>query len=220
MTIHFTLEQIVPYSTWITQADGVIVGCTLIAQALKEIGIPSPGVTQGALIYAGYQIANENVPMGVAIIIAAFIGSACGCSVAYTMGRYLGFGLLRRWGKYGRITTERLEEAKDKLGVRVILPVILGRFVPSIMAPLSIAAGTVRLPLPRFAAGIALAMLLWAGFFVTFGAIFGQAEVDMVIPSNLPLILAILFAALLLCGIAYILWQRYHQPSVLVSGKR
>lgn len=177
---------------WINGFDGAIIGTTLLAQSLKEIGIPSPGITQGGLIYAGYQIACGNWHIGLAIVAAAFLGSALGCSVAYGAGRFVGCKVINRWGRYCGLSADRLAKARDVAGVKAFLPVVVGRFMPALMAPLSFAAGTTRLPVLRFAAGVSLAMFLWAGFFIAIGALFGQSAAEFGLTDKGPVILAIL----------------------------
>ncbi len=200
--------QILSSAAAFAQADRILILSTLAAQALKEVGIPSPGVTQTALVYAGYQMARGDVALGLAIVTAAFAGSLCGSATAYTAGRYFGHGLISRWGKSGFLSVERLERAKERLGAKAFLPVMAGRFFPALMAPLSIVAGTMRMPVGKFAAGIGLSMVLWAAFFVSLGVFFGQAAGNLLASLNPAPVLAVLFAGVLAAGTGWFVWRR------------
>jgi len=199
------------------QADMAVIGFAALAQALKEIGIPSPGVTQGALVYAGYQMAHGNFPLAIIIILAIFAGSICGCTIAFGTGRYLGSSLVRHWGKYIRITPEKLQRAKNTLEHRSLVPMIFGRFVPAVMAPISVAAGTLRFSVPRYATGITISMLLWAGLFVMLGTIFGETALEMDILNGLPWVLAAAFSITVIGSIAYFIWRYLTRSRVMVA---
>lgn len=196
----------------VEQADLVIIGVAFVAQALKEWGIPSPGVTQSSLMYAGSQLTNDGFLTGVAIIASVFAGSLCGSSAVYWASRMLGPGFISRFGKYLRITPEKLESFKAKVGNRATLAVMIGRFVPTAMAPLSVSAGIMRIPMLKYSAGIALAVLVWESLFVSVGAVAGQSlsEVRLLDVQNiLPALLGAMLGAFLVRAVfIYILKRR------------
>jgi membrane protein DedA with SNARE-associated domain len=186
--------------------DIAIAVTALLAQALKEIGIPSPGVTQGALVYAGYRIALGDYPNGLMIVAAVCIGSACGATLAYAAGHYL----LKHFNKYLRLTPEKLAHLKDRLGRGSSIAVMLGRFVPALMAPLSITAGVLHVSPRRFGGGVALAMVAWMALFVSGGAIFGEVFESFEIPAGLYLLIACIVGAIMLFSLAIFFWRCRH----------
>jgi len=196
----------------VSPADIAIILTAMFAQALKELGIPSPGVTQGALIYAGIQLTTGNYPTGMAIILAIAFGSLCGASAAYSFGRFLGVPFVNRFGKYIKYTPGKMDQIKNKLHNKATLAVLLGRFVPAIMAPLSITAGIMRMPVAKYAIGIAVSVILWELFFVGIGAITGKVLDVFNIPGINVLLPAILVAAvmliLLITGLLWVLRRR------------
>jgi membrane protein DedA with SNARE-associated domain len=195
-------------------ADIAIAVTALLAQALKEIGIPSPGVTQGALVYAGYRLALGDYPSGLMIIAAVCIGSACGATLAYIGGYYF----FSYFNKYLRLTPEKVAHLKDKLGRGSSIAVMLGRFVPAVMAPLSITAGMLHVSPGRFGGGVALAMVAWMALFVTGGAIFGEVFESFEIPRGLYLPIACIIGAVLLFSLAIFFWRRkYSKRGMNVS---
>jgi membrane protein DedA with SNARE-associated domain len=205
-------------------ADLVIIGFAFVAQMLKEWGIPSPGVTQSSLMYAGYQLTAGSLLMGAIVIISVFTGSLCGSSVAYCAGRFLGLRLISRFGKYIRLTPEKLDELKSKIGNRATPAIFLGRFVPTIMAPLSVTAGIMRIPMPKYSAGVALAVLLWESLFVSIGAFSGEviSEVPALnIKRILPAFMcAVLGAFLIRTTFIYFLRYRTKKKAVRVTANK
>jgi membrane protein DedA with SNARE-associated domain len=210
------------YSFAIGHADLVVIGLAFVAQSLKEWGIPSPGVTQSSLMYAGCQLTAGSFLTGTAIIMAVFAGSLCGSSAAYCSGRFLGLRFIDRFGKYIHLTPEKLDELKSRIGNRATLAIMLGRFVPTIMAPLSITAGIMRIPMVKYSAGIALAVLLWETLFVSIGAISGKAlsevrilDIKGIFPS---ILLAMLGAFLIRTAFIYLLRWRTKRKANQTAG--
>ena len=147
-----------------TDADIGLTATALVAQALKEVGIPSPGVTQGALVYAGYQLASGHHASGALIIVADLprvaVRRTRGLLVRPVSWRGADAG---RTGRYLRLSARDLERAKARLGRGTLWAVTVGRMIPAIMAPLSLVAGMMRVRVTAFAAGVSLSTLAWAG---------------------------------------------------------
>ena len=186
-----------------------ILGAIFAIQALKEIGVPSPGVTQGMLLYAGYQLTSGDKLTTFLIVVAIFLGSICGSALIYSLARFWGSKLLQRYGKYLHITPESIERAKAKLQSAAFLPVAIGRSVPGLMVPTSLASGTMRLPASKFAAGVGLSLIVWAGVFVGLGAVSGHV-IQQILPvtEHLPLLLGLAAGGVLILGAAYFFWRR------------
>ncbi|RJO62003.1 MAG: DedA family protein [Dehalococcoidia bacterium] len=207
------IGQISLGSNAVERADLAIIGLAFVAQALKEWGIPSPGVTQSSLMYAGWQLTAGSFLTGAAIIVSVFSGSLCGSAVAYCAGRFLGPRFVNRFGKYLHLTPEKLDELKSKIGNRATPAIMLGRFVPTMMATLSVAAGMMRIPMAKYSAGVALAVLLWESLFVSIGALTGKAlsevrilDIKEILPA---LLVAMLGAFLIRATVVYLIhWRR------------
>jgi membrane protein DedA with SNARE-associated domain len=190
-----------------THGDIGLTAAALVAQALKEVGIPSPGVTQGALVYAGYQLASGHHASGALIIAAIYLGSLCGALVAFWFGRSLRAGLMHRRGRYLRLSARDLERAKARLGRGTLWAVTVGRMVPAIMAPVSLVAGMMRVRVTAFAAGVSLSTLAWAGLLAGAGAAGGGVFDRSSLRASSPLVAALMIASIL-SGAAVALWWR------------
>jgi len=192
-------------------SDSIIVISALLAQALKEIGIPSPGVTQGALIYAGYQLAGGRLTTGSAIIAAVYAGSLAGALAAYAIGRSLGSGFATRPGRYLRLSARNLDRARERLGSGALWAVTVGRMVPAIMTPLSVVAGAARVPVPAFAGGVSLSTLAWAALLACLGAAGGRTVETLVPTLNVPVLVAAAAGSVLAAGLASLWWRSKQQ---------
>lgn len=187
----------------------VVLLTIFIVQVLREIGVPSPGVTQIILLYAGYQLTSGNNSIVFRVLIAIFLGNMCGSMLMYCAGRFLGSKLLERYGKYLRITPELMERAKAKLRSATFLSVVVGRLIPSLMMPISLVCGTMQLPIPKFMAGVWLSLTIWASAFVGLGVLSGNVAAQ-ISPSmeQFPLLWGLLAAGVLALSAAYFFRRR------------
>src|SRR5215204_7489674 len=77
---------------------------------LESIGIPLPGDT--ILIAAGAIAQQGHLDLGDAIIFG-ILGAVTGDQLGYWVGREGGRPFVLRWGRYVRITPERLSRAEE-----------------------------------------------------------------------------------------------------------
>jgi membrane protein DedA with SNARE-associated domain len=137
--------------------------------AIESTGIPFPGETMliTASIYAGHTH-RLNI---ILVIASTAAGAIIGDNLGYAVGRWGGYRLLRRYGRYIRLHEKRL-----KLGQYLFLQhggkvVFFGRFVSILRAYAAFLAGTNRMPWWRFlvfnaAGGIVWATLIGTGAYV------------------------------------------------------
>ena len=155
-----------------------------LAQALKEIGIPSPGVTQGLLLYAGYQFARGGIQMGSGIIVFTFLGSFCGANLIFYLASLGGNPFLAKLERQGLIKREALEKARNKINTYSFMAVSVARSIPGLMVPTSIIAGTMRIPTGKFLAGITFPLTIWIVVITTLGGTFSNLMPPIGIPPN------------------------------------
>jgi membrane protein DedA with SNARE-associated domain len=178
--------------------DEIAIAVTaFLAQSLKEWGIPSPGVTQGALVFAGYKIASGDPYIGIVIAMATLLGFVTGSTSLYLISRSTGNFFSKHLNRLFRLNPNLLERLKNRLITAHWLAVMMARFIPTLMAPLTIVAGLVKFPLLRFYITTGLAMLVWLTFFGGIGLIWGNTATDFIAPSYLPWFSALLALGLL-----------------------
>src|SRR5262245_34986852 len=80
-------------------------GALFLLLALGIVGLPIPDET--LLVFTGYLI-SRGALNPVAAFAAALAGTWTGISLSYVLGRTLGLGAVRRYGKYIHLTETRL----------------------------------------------------------------------------------------------------------------
>ncbi|MFG2698770.1 DedA family protein [Kitasatospora sp. NPDC051984] len=133
--------------------------------------IPVPGQTILVLaaVYAGAGQLSLPVVLTVAVL-AAFAGNG----LAYLIGRTGGLAFVHRWGRYVRLTPERMARAEDFFRRRGILLVTGARFVDGLRQTNGLVAGTTEMPWRRFLPANAAGAALWAGVWTAVGYFAGS----------------------------------------------
>lgn len=163
---------------WITQYGYVAIFSLLM---LGIVGLPVPDET--LLTFTGYLVYQGHLWLGPAYLVA-FLGSACGITVSYTLGRTFGLTLIHRYGRYLRITEAHVEKAHAWFRRAGHWSLTIGYFIPGVRHFTAYAAGMSDLEAPTFAAYAYSGAALWAGTFIGLGYLLGerwkavQANVD------------------------------------------
>jgi membrane protein DedA with SNARE-associated domain len=181
--------------------------------AIESAGIPVPGEMTLVLaaIYAG-----KTHQLSIAwVIVAAIAGAILGDNVGYLVGRWGGYRLLRRYGRYIHVDERRL-----KLGIHLFCRyggkiVFFGRFVAVLRACVAFLAGANCMPYRRFFAANAASAVVWAGAVGVPAYLFGEraARIGRVLGHGL----LALAAALL---IAATLFMRRHEKRLEDEAER
>jgi membrane protein DedA with SNARE-associated domain len=141
--------------------------------AAESLGLPLPGETILALAAISAGTTHQLSTAGV--IAAAAAGATVGDNAGYGIGRWGGYRLVRRYGRYVHIDERRLKIGRylaDRHGGQVVL---FGRFVSILRTYAAFLAGTTQMRWRRFLAFNAAGGIIWA---VTYGvgfAYFGAA---------------------------------------------
>jgi membrane protein DedA with SNARE-associated domain len=109
------------------------------------MGIPLPGET--TLIAASYLATTRHFSLPL-VIVSAALGSVVGDSIGYAIGRKGGRRFLDRYGRYVRITPEKLAKADRYFVRRGAKTVFLGRFFPLLRILSGPLAGTSKMTYP------------------------------------------------------------------------
>jgi membrane protein DedA with SNARE-associated domain len=140
-----------------------------LAQALKEMGIPSLGLSHSLLLYAGYLFSTGNPYFGSLIVIFTFLGSFCGAFLVFYLARWRGDQLLAGMVRCGVINPESILKARRVLTTSSSLTISIGRTIPGLMVPTSILAGILDFTISSFLTGIVATLIIWVAVFVTMG---------------------------------------------------
>jgi len=137
---------------------------------LEDFGIPVPGETilLAAAVYAGAGRLDI-----AAVSLVAVLAAVIGDNIGYAIGYFGGRALVLRFGRYVRLTSERLDKAERFSGRYGGVFVAGARFVEGLRQVNGILAGIIRMPWPRFFAFNVLGAALWVGVWALIGYLAG-----------------------------------------------
>ena len=186
---------------WVAQYGYVAIFTLLV---LGIVGLPVPD--EWLLTFAGYLICKGKLQL-LPTIAAASLGSMCGISLSYGLGRTLGFYLIRKYGRFLHVTTGRLNQVHnwfERVGRWTLL---FGYYVPGVRHLTAYVAGSSKLELPVFALLAYTGGFIWSLTFISLGYFLCEkwAGVTEKIERNL----LISSAILLILFLAYFfLWRK------------
>ncbi len=176
-------------SHWITHY-GYLGLYTLLM--LGIVGLPIPDETM--LVFSGYLIHKHQMSFPITMA-TAFLGSATGMTISYTIGRTLGLYLLHRYGRYVFITPERLELARQWYERRGKWSLAIGYFMPGVRHLTAYIGGATKLSARVFCLFAYGGALFWVTTFILAGYFGGRGWQNL--SSRLQLYLLIGSGALL-----------------------
>ena len=139
---------------------------------LEEAGVPLPLPSDLLLLYVGTLVGSGALNVGLAVAAVA-LATLIGTMILYSLARYGGRPLLRRYGRWIRINEGRLTRAEQWLGRRVLIRLIGLRLVPGLRIYSTIAAGALALPRGRAAIAFGVSGVIWAAAWIGLGVVLG-----------------------------------------------
>ncbi|MGB7758873.1 MAG: DedA family protein [Bryobacteraceae bacterium] len=185
---------------WITEYGyAAIIGLLM----LGIVGLPVPDET--LLTFTGYLVFRGTFRLPLAFA-AALIGSGCGITISYLLGRTFGLKLIHRYGRYVRIREEHVEKAHAWFQRAGHWSLTLGYFVPGVRHLTAYAAGMSDLEAPQFALFAYSGAVLWVSAFLALGYFLGDRweAVERQIHHHL----VYLTLAGIIALAAYLIWRR------------
>ena len=143
------------------------------------VGLPVPD--EWLLTFSGYLV-FKHVLLLLPTFAAAFLGSACGITVSYTLGRILDSYILIKYGYLLHLTPQRLERVHSWFERRGRWTLLVGYFIPGVRHLTGYVAGVSGLSFVNFALFAYTGAFCWAAVFITLGYFLGE-QWDRVIGS-------------------------------------
>ena len=139
----------------------------------EESGVPMPMPGDVFVMYVGHHAAQ-----GLLTLLAAWLGLIAvvvlGASNLYWISARWGRSIVEhRLANLLHLTPQRVDEAERWFARWGVWTLIFGRHIPGLRVPLTVAAGIFRVRYRVFIASVAISTAVWAGFFLTLGALFG-----------------------------------------------
>ncbi|MDR3035352.1 MAG: DedA family protein [Kitasatospora sp.] len=185
---------------------------------LDNCVVPVPGQTILVLaaVYAG--AGQLSLPV---LLLVAVLAAVAGDTLAYVLGRTGGLAVVHRWGRYVRLTPERMERAESFFRRRGALVVTGARFVDGLRQTNGLIAGTTEMPWRRFMPANVLGAALWAGVWTAVGY-FAGSNIDTLYRQAVRyqvLLFAVLAALALLLLVRTWLRRRHRPPRDAAAGR-
>ncbi len=180
--------------------------------ALEEAGLPLPVPGDMFIMLLGYRVALGLAnPLLVVfnVALATFLGS----SLLYAIARRLGRAAVASVGRFILLDEKRLAQMECWMAERGTAGIVVGRLIPGLRTPTSIAAGIFGVPYRTFAPATAFSAVVWAMIYMLLGMVFGAHQIEIVglLVANLPLV-AIIVAVVISVVVMTVLvrrnWQR------------
>ena len=148
-------------------------GAVFFLILLESAGVPLPGET--ALVTASALAATTEGLDIVLIITAAAAGAILGDNLGFWIGHRYGLAFLRRYGRYVRLSEDRIMICQwlfRRYGGRVVF---FGRFTAFLRTYAALLAGALNFPRGEFFLWNASGGIIWAAVFGFGGHMFGHA---------------------------------------------
>lgn len=139
----------------------------LFLMALESMIAPIP--SEAVMPLAGFLVAEGQMTWTGAIV-ASTLGTMLGSALSYYMGRWGGYPLVVRYGRYLLLDQHHLAATTRFFDKRGDITIFVARFIPVVRHLISIPAGVARMPIGKFMLYTTIGgamwnfILLWAGY--------------------------------------------------------
>lgn len=197
------LSQLTDWVIFIVESLGYVGVAFLVT--LENVFPPIP--SELVLALAGF-VASRGDASLLGMIIAATVGSVVGAWILYGLAFVFGpepiRALVRRFGRWVRITERDLDTAERWFDRWSTTAVLLCRCIPLVRSLISVPAGFARMNFLSFTFYTTVGSLVWNAIFVTAGFLLGERwEIVLRYADYLQAATLIGLAAL---GLAFVIW--------------
>jgi membrane protein DedA with SNARE-associated domain len=197
-----------PYEQWLIRYGyaGVFVGLLL-----GIVGLPIPDET--LLTISGYLAFRGDFRL-LPTCAVGFLGSACGITISYVLGRVVGLRLDGRLGRFLHLDRNALERVHRWFARGGKWLLLVGYFIPGVRHFTAIVAGSSKLEALSFALFAYTGAAVWSLTFISIGYRFG-GEWNRVAHAISEHRLLVLAAA----AVALVVWLAFHLRSRKHRGR-
>jgi len=153
------------------------------------------GITPSEIIlaFAGWMLIERHGISPTFILLAGFyagLGSAIGASITYWVARIGGRPMIDKFTHWFRIDIRYIDKIEDqcrKWGAGIVM---VGRVIPGVRTLVSIPAGLVKIPFPKFFLATFIGAYFWCTLLIGAGYVLGHEWrlISEYIKTHLPLI--------------------------------
>jgi membrane protein DedA with SNARE-associated domain len=152
---------------------------------IEEAGVPVPVPGDVLMLILGVHAREGIVPLWQAVGVT-WLGTMIGSTFLYFASRMAGRGLVYRYGRYIRLTPERLDRAERWLQQHGSRAVFLGRLVPGLRIVTAVACGVFDVPFTVFFPAMSLGALLYILVYTLLGYFLGPPVLNLLEKVHIP----------------------------------
>jgi membrane protein DedA with SNARE-associated domain len=152
---------------------------------IEEAGVPVPVPGDVLMLILGVHAREGIVPLWQAVAVT-WLGTMIGSSFLYFASRMAGRTLVYRYGRFIRLTPERLDRAETWLKHHGSRAVFLGRLVPGLRILTAVACGVFEVPFRVFFPAMSLGALLYILVYTLLGYFLGPPVLSLLEKIHIP----------------------------------
>jgi membrane protein DedA with SNARE-associated domain len=181
-------------------------GALFVLLILGIVGLPVPDET--LLVFAGYLSFKGTLQLELSVA-SAFLGSACGISLSYVLGRFVGLPVLIKFGPLLHLRPEHLAHVHRWVERWGKYSLLLAYFIPGYRHLAALVMGASLLQPTVFARFAYAGALLWSASFIGLGYVAGEEWQQLIPLLHRTFIAAMLLGLVVLASaIALLLLRR------------
>jgi membrane protein DedA with SNARE-associated domain len=171
---------------------------------LGIVGLPVPD--EALLTLVGYLCFKGELQVGAALL-TAWLGTSCGITISYGLGRVIGLRAIGRLGLLLHFDSDDIIHAQTWLQHWGPYALPLAYFIPGVRHLAALLTGVSGLPLIRFAPFAYAGAFLWCGTFISIGYGLG-AEWSRLSPSIHRAVVLLALGVITGIAITLVFWRR------------
>lgn len=141
---------------------------------LEEAGIPIPIPGDTLILLAGTQAHTKLLHESIFVVLVSCGATILGSSMLFGVMRKGGRPFLLKFGRYIRLSPERVERVERWLARHGRMAIVLGRLIPGLRIVTTIVAGLSDMPYREFLVATSIAAVIWSAAYFWVGAFFGR----------------------------------------------
>ena len=155
---------------------------------IEEAGVPVPVPGDVAMLILGVRARQSSMPVVhlLEAVAVTWAGTIIGSTALYYAARLAGRALVYRYGRFIRLTPERLDTAERWLNKHGSLAVFVGRLVPGLRIVTTVACGVFEVPFRVFFPAMALGALVYILVYTLLGYYLGPPVLSTLERIHIP----------------------------------
>src|SRR6266550_4772979 len=152
---------------------------------IEEAGVPVPVPGDVLMLILGVHARQGTVQLWEAVVVTE-LGTVIGSTFLYLAARKAGHDLVYRFGRFIRLTPERLDSAERWLKQHGTRAVFLGRLVPGLRIVTAVACGVFEVPFSVFFPAMSIGALLYILVYTLLGYFLGPPVLTVLEKIHIP----------------------------------